>query len=433
MTIKDIAAEMYALPRSLVSDGLDASLAALGRRMPESASWRIEEHPCGADRWTWRVPPRWVVEEAWLEVEGGPRVADFSRNQLELVAYSVPVEGTFTWDEIAPRLHTSRKRPKAVPWVFKYYEPTWGFCVSQEAYDGLPRDKRYRAVIRSRFETAPGLKLGVGLLHPENGASPGPAEVVVSAHLCHPFQANDNASAVAVGVEVARRLAAKPLPAGSASIRFLFQPETIGTVCHLAANEELIPRLRCGVVLESIGNRATLALQRSWPGGARIDRIAASVLARLAPDHRALDAWHVFSADEKVLNGPGVGIPSIMLHRAPYEEYHTTDDDLSVLDESMLVHAADCAEEIVRVAAADYVPRRTFRGPVHLSRHGLWIPYEAGRAKAVANQKAMLHFEGDLSVFDIASALDTDFWTMREIVERYRTRGLVEALPVPAR
>lgn len=430
--IKDIAAELYALPRSLVSDGLDASLQALGRRMPAGVAWSVEEHPCGSDRWTWKVPARWVVDEAYLEIEGGARVADFKRRALELVAYSTPVDATLTWDELAPRLHTSRKRPKAVPWVFKYYEPTWGFCVSQEAYDALPRDKRYRAVIRSRFESAPGLTLGVGLVHPEGGPRPELGEVVVSAHLCHPFQANDNASAVAVGVEVARRLAAKPLPAGSASVRFLFQPETIGTVCHLAANESLISRLRCAVVLESIGNRASLALQHSWPGGARIDRIADDTLSRLAPDHRSLPAWHVFSADEKVLNGPGVGVPSVMLHRAPYEEYHTTDDDLSVLDEGMLLHAADCAEEIVRVAAADYAPKRTFRGPVHLSRHGLWIPYEAGREKALANQKAMLYFEGDLSVFDIARALGTDFWTMREIVERYRAKGLVEALAVPA-
>ena len=426
--IKDIAAELYALPRSLVSDGLDASLLALGRRMPAPIQWSVEEHPCGADRWTWKVPPRWVVDEAYLEIEGGPRVADFKRHALELVAYSVPVDKTLTWEELAPRLHTSKKRPKAVPWVFKYYEPTWGFCVSQEAYDKLPRDKRYRAVIRSRFETAPGLTLGVGLLHPEGGTTPGPAEVVVSAHLCHPFQANDNASAVAVGVEVARRLAAKPLPAGSASVRFLFQPETIGTVCHLAANEALIPRLRYGVVLESIGNRDTLALQHTWPGGSRVDRIADAVLRRLAPDHRSLPAWHYFSADEKVLNGPGVGVPSLMLTRAPYEEYHTTDDDLSVLDEEMLRHAADCAEEIVRIAAADYTPKRTFRGPVHLSRHGLWVPYEAGREKAVANQKAMLYFEGDKSVFEIAEALGVDFWAMREIVDRYRAKGFVEAL-----
>lgn len=426
--IKDFAAELYRHHRSLVSDGLDDSLESLRRMLPP-CDFRVEEHPCGADRWTWKVPSRWVVDEAYLEVEGGPRVADFGRRALELVAYSVPVEGVFTWDEIAPRLHVSKKRPKAVPWVFKYYEPTWGFCVSQETYDALPRDKRYRAVIRSRFEQAPGLRLGVGLVHPEGGPVPAMGEVVVSAHLCHPFQANDNASAVAVGVEVARRLAARPLPPGSASVRFLFQPETIGTICHLAADEALIPRLRCGIVLESIGNRATLALQRSWPGGARVDRIAASVLARLAPDHRALDAWHVFSADEKVLNGPGVGVPSIMLHRAPYEEYHTTDDDLSVLDEGMLRHAADCAEEIVRVCAADYVPRRRFRGPVHLSRHGLWVPYEAGREKAVANQKAMLHFEGRESVFDVAEALKVDFWTMRGLIERYREKGLVDAEP----
>jgi aminopeptidase-like protein len=276
------------------------------------------------------------------------------------------------------------------------------------------------------------LKLGVGVIHPEGGAAPEMGEIVLSAHICHPRQANDNASAVAVAVEVARRLVKKPLPPGSSSVRLLLQPETVGTVCYLAANEDLIPRLRAGVVLESIGNRSTLALQHSFPGGAHIDIVADSVLAKLAPDHRNLPAWAIFSADEKVLNGPGVGVPSIMLTRAPYPEYHTSDDNLDVLDEKMLEQAADVAEEILRVMASDYVPERTFRGPVHLSPNGLWIPHETDRAASLLNQKAMLYFEGRHSIVQIAKALGADYWTMRGIVERYRAKGMVAAKRVPA-
>lgn len=426
--IKDTAAALMPLHRSLVSDGLDEGLEVVRRLMPKGCEWTTVEAPCGEDRWTWKVPPRWVVHKAYLEVDGR-RIADFHAHPLQVVAYSVPVDKTLTWDELAPHLHFAPKRPGAVPWVFKYYDGTWGFCVSKTVYDALPRDKRYRAVIKSEFLNSPGLRLGAGVVHPAGGGDPALGEIVVSAHICHPRQANDNASAVAVGVEVARRLGARPLPAGSASVRFLFQPETVGTVCYLAAHEHLIPRFKAAVVLESIGNRNTLAIQHSWPGGAVIDRMADAALKQLAPDHRNFPAWHMFSADEKVLNGPGVGVPSIMLTRTPYPEYHTTDDTLDVLDEAMLAQAADVAERIVRMAATDYVPVRRFRGPVQLSRHGLWVPYESGRAAAVANQQAMLYFEGRHTIFEISEKLGVDFDAMREIVERYRAKGLVEARP----
>ncbi|MBI5625555.1 MAG: DUF4910 domain-containing protein [Elusimicrobia bacterium] len=431
--IKDIVAEIYPLDRTLVSEGLDRSLEVLGRRMPPGSSYRIEEFPAGKDYWTWTAPKRYSVREAYLEVVGGGRVVDFKDDPLHLVSYSVPVDAVLSWEELAGHLHYSAKRPAAVPWVFKYYDAAWGFCLSKDAYDRLPRDKKYRAVIRSEFADGPGLKVGVGLVHPEGGPNPEAGEILVSAHICHPRQANDNASAVGVGAAVAAGLAARPLPRGSASVRFLFQPETVGSVCYLASHEELIGRTRAAVILESIGNRNTLAVQRSWQGATHIDRVSAAVLDRKAPDHRSLPAWAMFSADEKVINGPGVGVPSVMFTRYPYEEYHTTDDDMDVIHEDMLQEAADVVEETVRIAASDYVPARLFKGPVHLSKHGLWADYRQDREASLAVQKAMLYFEGRHTVFDIAEALGMDYWAMRGIVESYRAKGLVEALPVPAR
>lgn len=432
MTIKSVVSELYALHRTLVSDGFDEALEILKLRLPPAAGFNVGEFPCGQERWTWEVPRRYRVKQAYLEIEGGRRIADFKENCLHLVSYSQPVDLTLTFDELRPRLHFSEKRPDAVPWMFKYYDKTWGFCLSKKVFDSLPRDKRYRAVIDAEFADSPGLKVGVGVVHPEGGPTPGmEAEVVVSAHLCHPRQANDNASAVAVGVELANRLARSPLPPGSASVRFLFQPETVGTVCWLSGHEDLIPRLRAAVILESIGNRNSLAVQHSWPGGAIIDRVADAVLPKIAPDVRLLKAWAIFSADEKVINGPGVGVPSIMMTRAPYDEYHTSDDAPGIIDESMLEEAARAAEAVLRVVASDYYPMRKFRGPVHLSRHGLWIDHHRDRPKSLLMQKLMLHFEGRRSLFEISEALGADYWTVRELAERYRAKGLISALPRP--
>ena len=43
----------------------------------------------GRDVLSWIVPPRYHVHNAWLEIDGN-RVADFKKNSLHLLSYSMP-------------------------------------------------------------------------------------------------------------------------------------------------------------------------------------------------------------------------------------------------------------------------------------------------------------------------------------------------------
>ena len=60
--------------------------------------------------------------------------------------------------------------------------------------------------------------------------------------------------------------------------------------------------------------------------------------------------------DERVMNGPGVNVPSLSINRWPYDEYHTTDDNLDIIHDDMLSSAADVAEKIVRIFVSNYIP-----------------------------------------------------------------------------
>jgi aminopeptidase-like protein len=267
---------LFPLDRTLVSDGLDAALEEVGAALPASSGWAIETYTPGSAAWTWRVPERYVVHEARLETEAGDVIADHAVTPLHLVAYSEPVDALLTFDELRPHLHTAPLRPDAIPWEFKYYERSWGFCLSHTALEALPRDTRYRAVIRSEFVADPdrGLKLGYAVVHPEGGPLPGRGELLVCAHIDHPAQANDGAAGAVTAIEVAHRLAANPLPPGSLSVRFLFCPESIGSICHLSRHEELIDRLHGAVFCEMTGSAGPLVLQRSLQDDDLMDRIA---------------------------------------------------------------------------------------------------------------------------------------------------------------
>lgn len=431
--LKSILAEIYPLHRTLASDGTDEALKIIRCYMPEESGYTIETYPPGEPVWTWRVPERYVVHEAYLEIEDGERVLDFSENPLHLVSYSLPIDRTLSWDELEPHLFFNEKRPEAIPWEFKYYERSWGFCLSKTAFDRLPRELKYRAVIRSEFVTDPkhGFRIGAGLIHPDGGPNPSAGEIIIVSHICHPMQANDDAAGVVTAIGLAQRLIAEPLRKGSMSVRFLFCPETIGSIAYLSHNEDLIHRMKGGIFLEMTGNENTLVLQHSRQDTHLIDGVAGYVLSQGDEDYREGEFAQVIANDERVINGPGVNVPCISLSRWPYDEYHTSDDNLSIINEEMLQDAAKISEDIVRIFASNYVPRRNFRGPVFLSGHDLWVDWREDWDLNRAIEKIMMRFEGKQSIFDISEELELDYWSTYDYVEKFREKGLIERLPIP--
>jgi aminopeptidase-like protein len=431
--MKEIVSQLFPLHRTLVSDGTDLALELIGSNMPSDANYEVETYPPKKQVWTWRVPERYVVHEAYLEIEGGERVVDFKDNPLHLVSYSLPVDKILTWQELEPHLYYSTRRPRAIPWEFKFYERDWGFCLSKEQFDRLPRDKRYHAVIRSEFLTDPdsGLRIGVATVHPEGRATPEVGEILVCTHICHPWQANDDISGVSVAIELAHRLLEHPLPPGSMGVRFLFCPEQIGSICYLSNHEELIPKFKGGIFIEMAGNENSILLQRSRQDNHLIDRVARYVLKRRKVKYREGAYLSETRNDERVMNGPGVDIPTISLQRWPYDEYHTSDDNPNIIKENMLEEMADVVEEITRIYASNYIPRRTFRGPVFLSGYGLWIDWRTNRELNRNLEKIMLRLEGEHSVFDIAQELNMEYWAVREYLEKFRKNGLIQPLPLP--
>lgn len=432
-SLKDVLAEIIPLHRTLASDGLDAALEIVGSYLPENANYKIETYPPLAPVWTWYVPERYMVHKAYLETEAGERVVDFADNPLHLLSYSLPVDKVMTWAELEPHLYFNEKRPKAIPWKFKYYDRDWGFCLPKEQFDKLARDKKYHVVIDVEFKTNPeeGFKVSTATLHPRGGPNSAAGEIFVMAHACHPNQANDDAAGVVTAIEVARRLVVNPLPAGSMSVRFWFGPETIGTIAYLANHEDLIPGFRGGIFIEMTGSDNTLALQHTRQHTAIMDKIGQYVLKKRGGEFREGTFADVIANDERVLNGPGLNVPCISVTRFPYPEYHTSDDNLEIIHEDKLREAADVIEQILRIYATNYLPKRKFRGPVFLSGHGLFVDWQVNWKLNRAIEKMMMRFEGRQSVFEIADELELDYWETREYIEKFRVRGLVEALPMP--
>ena len=76
-SLKSILSEFLNLHRTLSSDDMDRTHSIIGSYMPDSANYTTENYAPLSHVWTWKVPERYTVHEAYLETEDGERIVDF--------------------------------------------------------------------------------------------------------------------------------------------------------------------------------------------------------------------------------------------------------------------------------------------------------------------------------------------------------------------
>lgn len=408
-----IIEQLWMKDRTLVSDGYRESLDYLGGLMP----LRESKVASGTEMWTWKAPQKWSVREAWIR-SGDRVIADYRAHPLHLASYSVPFSGRLSKAELLPHLHANPDRRNAAPFLYHYYRPDWSFCVSAKTLESLgdgPFDVKVDTVLADDH-----LRVGEIVVKGD-----GPDSVVLTSHLCHPGQANDGLSGVAVGVALMKRIAA--LPRRRYTYRLVLGPENIGSIAWLFANQDLIPSLRFGVVLEMLGNKNHLKLQYSRQGNTALDRIADKVLSETVPVYGVGPFRQVICNDEINFNGPGIDAPTISLSRWPYPEYHTTDDSPDIISPRYMMESLDVCWRILRHLEANRYPSRRYTGNVFLSKYGLYEDLNLDDTI----ERIVLAFDGRRSVLDIAEDLGLPLSRVEQYAERFKAAGLVDLHETP--
>ncbi len=400
-------AELYPICRSITGEGLRATLRHIGQHIPLA----LTEVPSGTRVLDWEVPPEWNARAAWVETLDGRRVIDFARHNLHLLQYSEPVDRIVGRAELDAHLHSLPMQPELIPYRTSYYARDWGFCLADRDRAALT-DDAYR--VRIDTTLAPGgLTYGECVLPGEE-----PGEVLFSAHCCHPSLANDNLASIAVAVELARALAARPRR--RFTYRFLFAPGTIGAICWLAANRDASARIRHGLVLTCLGDPAAPTYKQSRRGDATIDRYVAHVLggARILP-------FSPTGYDERQFGSPGFDLPMGCLMRSPggtFPEYHTSADKPDFVRPASLADSLEILTRIVELIEYDIAWRNTAPyGEPQLGRRGLY--------DAALDRMALLWVlnlsDGTHTLLDIAARAGLPFAVVIAAAAALRDAGLL--------
>ncbi len=418
--------ELWRLKRDLISDDFDRALYRLAREVP----MQIHEYPTGTRCWTWRIPEKWTCSEAYLETLDGQRLLDYANHPLHVVSYSLPFEGIVSREELLAHLHVHPTLPDALPFVFKYYERDWGLCATQTLRSSL-EDARYRVVIRTSFE--PGsLKVGEVTIPGESAET-----FMLVAHLCHPAMVNDDLTGVVTGLQAAHALLERSQQ--FFTYRLLILPETIGSVAYLSANEHLIPDMVGGLFLEMLGNESPHALQESFFPDSQCDRTLKTSLRGLDTQSYTAPYRMVINNDERQFNAPGVRVPMLSLSRVeppgsptrPYREYHSSFDTPEIITAGRLEQSLEVVLGLIDAWEHNYYVVNNFKGEVFASGHGLWIDYHTNPEGHRILFQVMEHCDGEHTVADIATRLDTDFQSVWQVVKLMKTKNLVHLSRVP--
>lgn len=416
--MKDWIARLQPICRSITGDGVRETLRLIEEQIP------IERHevPSGTQVLDWTIPPEWNIRDAYIKDASGRRVVDFARSNLHVVSYSVPVAPRWiSRAELDPHLHSLPDRPDWIPYRTAYYEPAWGFCLSQRQRDALT-EERYEIAIDATL--GPGA-LSYGELRIEGQSE---AEILISAHVCHPSLCNDNLSGIAVAVGLALdRLRTRP----RLSYRFLFAPGTIGAISWLARHREAMPPIEHGLTLVCLGDTHPLQYKRTFAGDAPIDRAMALVLAN-EPGAAEPLPFHPYGYDERQFNSPGFRLPvgSLMRGRhGEFPEYHTSADDLDFVRPESLERSALRLREVCDLleANARFVSRVP-HGEPQLGRRGL---YEAigGSSDPGSLSRALLWVlqfsDGDHDLIDVAARSGIPWRVIIDAAEQLEAKGLV--------
>lgn len=412
---------LWPLLRSITGAGVRATHDILSEVVPLT---RIEV-PSGTKVFDWAVPKEWVVREAYVMAPDGRRILDIRVNNLHLVNYSIPFRGRLQRAELDRHLHSIPEMPTAIPYITSYYAPRWGFCIS---------DAERRALPEGEYEVIVDTDLIDGSLTISEAIIPGESEreILFSTYTCHPSLANNELSGPLVMAFLARHIAA--WPSRRYTYRFVFLPETIGSITYLARmGEHLKDKCDAGFVVSCVGNDTPFHYKRSRRGNALGDRAAEYVLRRIGtPPERIMDFFVTRGGDELQYCSIGFDLPVGSMTRLMYglyAEYHTSLDNRNFISFRALAEAVGVYAQACRAMEVNRRYRAMVtHGMPQLGRRGLY-PTLSNARKAdehVATITSLIAFsDGQTDLIDIARRHGLDIDLLDRIARDCLAKGLL--------
>ena len=412
--------KLFPICRSITGNGVRETLRVLQNICP---AMTLHEVPTGTQVFDWIVPKEWNIRDAWIKNSKGEKILDFTKSNLHVMGYSIPVNQKVTLEELLPLIHTQPDQPDAIPYVTSYYKERYGFCMSQLQKDALQEDI-YHIYIDSDLKDG-SLTYGEILIPSTEGNKD---EIFLSTYVCHPSMANNELSGPAVTIYLAKWLWEKKHR--RYNYRIIFIPETIGAITYLSQHlPEMRKNIRAGFNISCVGDDRTYSYVASRYGNTLADKVAKNVLSFHYPEYKHY-SFLQRGSDERQYNAPGVDLPVCAVCRskyAEYPEYHTSKDNMGLISPTGLQGAYEVYRDMIEALEYNHKYQIQCLGEPQLGKRGLYPTISqkgsSGAVRAMSNFIA--YADGMNDLMDISSIIKVPVERLVTVIEKLQGAKLI--------
>ncbi len=415
---------IFPICRSITGNGVRETLKIMQEYAPDI---KVHEVPSGTQVFDWTVPSEWNIEDAYVENEEGKRVIDFKETNLSVVGYSLPMDEMLSLEELKKIVFVEENQPEVVPYVTSYYRERSAFCTSKNRLDALP-EGTYHAVIKSSLNPQGSLTYGEAYIQGESDK-----EILISTYLCHPSMANNECSGPAVSIFLQKYL--KSLPKLKYSYRFIYIPETIGSITYLSRNYKVLKKnVVAGINLSCVGDNNDYSFVQTRYGNTLTDKLLHNLLSFHYPEYKTY-SFLERGSDERQFCAPGIDLPVCSFCRTKYgkyAEYHTSADNLTYISPEGLGGALELLTKFVQAMEHNAKYRVKCLCEPQLGKRGLYPTVsKKGSYDAV---KALTDFiayaDGTNDLVEISNIIHQPVDILIPIAEKLLENDLIEKIEV---
>ena len=408
--------KLFPITRSLTGDGVKKTLNIIQKEFPKL---QIKKFKSGAKVFDWSIPEEWNIKDAYVIDKYNNKIIDFKKSNLHLVGYSIPIKKKITKKELFKNLYFLKNQPKAIPYVTSYYKKRWGFCISYNEYKIF--DKRYslkdkfKVVINSILNKKGNLNYGELILKGKSKK-----EILISTYICHPSMANNELSGPIVSMGLINYFKNKIL---NKTLRFIFIPETIGSISYLSKNiKYLKENVIGGYNLSCIGDERQHSCMFSKYQNSPSDEAVIYAYKLLNINNYKVYPFLKRGSDERQYNSPGIDLKISSIFRTKYgeyPEYHTSLDNFNLVTLKGCVGGFNVARKSIEILLERIYPKCKIMCEPQMGKRGLYPTLSTkNENKLTRSYMDFLQYaDGTNSLEKISNLIKLDLKSVRKIYQ----------------
>ena len=410
--------DLFPLCRSITGKGTLKTLNIIKENFNEL---KIKNIKSGTKVFDWKIPNQWEVKDAHLSDKYGKRIIDFKNNNLHLVGYSNPFKKKIVLKKLLKHLHSIPKQPNAIPYVTAYYKKYWGFCLTHNQKKKILKNYKYndKFIVNINSSLNQNGKLNYGELVIKGKSK---QEILISTYVCHPSMANNELSGPIVAMSLIEFFKKRK---NQKTLRFLFIPETIGSIAYLSRNLNYLKNNLCGgYVITCIGDDRQHSCMLSKYGNSLSDKSLLESYKLNKIKFKKYSFLHRGS-DERQYNSPGVDLPISSIFRTKYgeyPEYHTSLDNFkNVVSLKGLNGGFKVARDAINILQKKKIPKNLILCEPSLSKRKLYPAISKKNNKDLRLGQEILDFlqyaDGKNDLNDISKLIHLNYKKTYKICE----------------